>query len=219
MNFLEMIGKQYGFLTGIGLAEKRGAIQFMLCLCVCGKEHKASIYHLRSGKIKSCGCQKQKMIGAANTKHGFAPLYGKRKRGYGNWKAMVRRCSAPKDTHYAHYGGRGVSVCDRWLGESGFQNFISDMGVPVNGMSIDRIDNNGNYEPGNCRWATRQQQAENQRTNWRISISGEQMTAAEATRRLAIPDVKLYKFLYSSGASKSVCVPIDGWISRNISRP
>jgi hypothetical protein len=85
------------------------------------------------------------------------------------WSAMLYRCRNPKATRYSRYGGRGITVCERWLS---FQNFLDDMGERPPGASINRIDNNGNYEPGNCRWATRAEQSKNQKKGKRNPVNG-----------------------------------------------
>jgi hypothetical protein len=97
---------------------------------------------------------------------------------------MIKRCTNPKTIRFNEYGGRGISVCDRWL--NSFENFLSDMGEKPPGLSIDRIDNDGNYEPGNCRWATVEQQNNNQRNNIRLSYDGKTMTLSQWARHYGI---------------------------------
>src|SRR6185312_5605199 len=96
---------------------------------------------------------------------------------YNTWKAMKKRCLNVRHAQYPNYGGRGIKICDRWLGDHGFENFLADMGVRPRGKTIDRINNNGNYEPGNCRWATVEQQNANQRPykNWKLDYSTAQI--------------------------------------------
>ncbi len=120
---------------------------------------------LRSGKTKSCGCyarDKASEWGKKATRHGHA---GKRpSRTYQSWIAMRNRCYREKDVHYASYGGRGITVCGSW--RASFEVFLADMGERPEGKTLDRIDPDGNYEPGNCRWATPVEQ----RANWRKPV-------------------------------------------------
>jgi hypothetical protein len=97
---------------------------------------------------------------------------------------MIERCENPNNAHAADYGGRGISVCERWRHD--FQAFLADMGRRPNGMSIDRINNDGNYEPGNCRWATNKEQASNRRYCVMLTHNGETMTASDWARRVGI---------------------------------
>lgn len=109
---------------------------------------------------------------------------------YKVWSSMKNRCHNPNDQHFSHYGGRGIKVCDRWRGS--FQNFIGDMGSrPSTGHSVEREDNNGNYEPGNCRWATQAEQNANRRDSVRIKHNGEELCLEHWARRLGIDRMTL----------------------------
>ena len=103
---------------------------------------------------------------------------------YWSWKSMKARCYNPNRTHYRHYGGRGIKVCDRWL--ESFENFYEDMGDCPPGLSIDRIDNDGDYTPENCRWATSMEQTNNTSRNRRVTVDGETMTITQWARRLGV---------------------------------
>lgn len=117
----------------------------------------------------------------------FAPVHGdagkqNRCTEYRRWEAAKRRCFCVKDTAYPRYGGRGITMCDAWA--NSYEKFLSDMGRCPPGLSLERIDNNGNYEPGNCVWDTRRKQAQNTRRNVHISLQGETMCISEFARRI-----------------------------------
>lgn len=132
------------------------------CICDCNTRRMVSRWDLFSGKSKSCGCLTR------NKKHGQSES-----RVYDVWCKMRSRCSNKKDKRFSDYGGRGITVCKRW---NSFEHFLSDMGPRPDGYQIDRINNNGNYEPKNCRWATRQENSSNKRNSHLITFDGETRT-------------------------------------------
>ena len=144
-------------LTFIRDSETQGYAYYR---CSCGKVIKRRTRAVNSDHTKSCGHLRVEFIKNHGIKHGHALLMGRSKT-YKVWLAMRRRCNDPKQRNYKHYGGRGITVCERW--QNDFMNFYNDMGAAPIGKTIDRIKVNGNYEPGNCRWATKSEQERNKR--------------------------------------------------------
>jgi len=155
----ELIGKRFGRLLVLRRTEDRWAHRFWTCLCDCGKEVVVRGESLYRGETKSCGCLRDEMSGARVAKH--------RDTGspeFTAWARMRQRCVNPKRPDYRNYGGRGITVCERW---NSFENFLADMGrKPSPAHSLDRINNEGNYEPSNCQWATLLQQNSNRRRKY-----------------------------------------------------
>lgn len=175
-------GEKFGRLTVLGRAEnsRDGAVRWR-CRCECGQGIEVRSKYLRNGKTRSCGCLRAELVSARRLKHGQAKANTKE---YVAWSSMLKRCSDAAGKDYADYRGRGISVCRRW---KKFENFFADLGpAPTSLHSLDRIDNNGNYEPGNCRWAIRQQQARNRRNNLLITYRGETLILGDWAKRLGI---------------------------------
>ena len=169
-----MLGLRFGRLVVAALAGiDSGRSALWGCRCDCGATTTVRGTHLRQGITKSCGCLSKEIARATHTRHGLGTT-----RVYAIWEAMHARCR-----DHPHYGGRGIRVCSAW---SSFEQFLADMGTPSPGLSIDRIDNNGNYEPSNCRWATKREQANNTRGNRMECGFGRELTLAEWARELGV---------------------------------
>lgn len=165
----DFIGKRFGRL--VVLEVYRDRFLFAKCICDCGTmKEKVGVSGLKSGGIVSCGCYRKEVF--VNKSHGMAgtPTYRV-------WKGILSRCYNTHRKVYYRYGGRGITVCERW--RHSFENFYADMGIMPEGMELDRIDNNGNYEPKNCRWTTPKEQARNRRSNLYLTYNEKRMSLAE----------------------------------------
>lgn len=181
-----MIGKRFERLLVVTQAHRSDTrLAHWYCQCDCGRTKVVAGSSLRSGVIRSCGClrsEKARVMGSSSKRHGLS-----RHPSYSVWTSMMHRCYSSRDIEYRNYGGRGIAVCDRW---HRFENFYTDFGHhrPVTknrrGISIERKDNNGNYEPSNVRWATPKEQGSNKRNNRYLEYNGRRMILSEWAREL-----------------------------------
>ncbi len=173
-------GQRFGRLEALRPSASKGGLSQWVVRCECGTELIAAASKMHRGDKLSCGCLQRDMV----RKHGAASG-GQRSPEYSVWAKMRRRCSSKTDDRYADYGGRGIVVCARW--QDSFENFYEDMGPRPNGTQLDRIDNDGNYEPGNCRWATRKVQQNNMRANRVLEFDGKRKTMSEWAGHIGVP--------------------------------
>lgn len=187
-NAVEMTGTVFGRLTvtcRAGSGSYRDGRKFATwkCVCECGSEVVVCGTELRKGHVRSCGCLRAELFRKNNPSiriHGMwrSPIYA-------IWRAAKKRCSDPTYPEYKSYGGRGISMCPEWV--ASFQSFYEHIGPrPSPEYSLDRIDNDRGYEPGNVRWATREEQASNKRTNRIVEYDGERTTVTRLARRLGL---------------------------------
>jgi hypothetical protein len=186
MKKAEVDGKSFGRLTVVQtISGTSGVDRFAVCKCACGKEHRSTVSNLLSGATKSCGCLKNKRAGMSRHPTGVS------------WQSMMTRCYNDKVASFKDYGGRGIKVCARYRESAA--SLIEDIGPRSSGMTIDRIDTNGNYSCGRCeecltngwilnvRWATRLQQNRNQRDLNYLEIEGERLCLSEWAERAGLP--------------------------------
>jgi hypothetical protein len=179
----DLTGQEFDRLRVIRFSFIKNGRAMWECVCVCGTVKVVNGQALRSGGTRSCGCLHDESASKPR-KHGLAKR-GEKIPEYGIWKGARKRCNNPNDKRYADYGGRGIQMHHDW---DDFSRFFADMGPrPSPKHTLDRIDNNGHYEPGNCRWATKRDQANNRRSTPLLEFNGETMSLAQWARRVGLP--------------------------------
>ena len=187
----DIVGKRFGRLTVLKMVDDTPNMKSpFLCVCDCGKEKVVSYSNLVSGNTRSCGClfieTTAKLAKRTLTTHGMIHTPE-----YKTWHGIITRCTNEKCISYKYYGGRGITVCDKW--RESFVNFYNDMGKKPDGKySIDRIDVNKGYYKENCRWATVEQQANNMRSNVFVEYKGKRLTLAQLSREIGISPAVIY---------------------------
>ncbi len=183
-------GKTYNRLTVISRSDTANSRRiYWLCKCSCGQTTVVAGDKLRSGHTKSCGCLINENVSKANKTHGKSETQT-----YKIWIGMRSRCIHTWNSKYKDYGGRGINVCTRWL--KSFENFLKDMGERPDGMTLDRKNNEGDYKPSNCRWASNKQQSRNKRSTKLISFKGETKSLADWCEGLKLPYMATWQKLY-----------------------
>lgn len=193
--FYDLTGKQFGYLTVLSRAENgsQGDTRW-LCRCKCGNEKVILGKALRSGATVSCGCYHKEVVSKGQTTHG-----GSKSRLFTIWQNVKRRCYNQNYKFYSYYGGRGISMCDEWRNDFvAFRDWANANGYD-DSLTLDRIDTNGNYEPSNCRWATRKQQMNNNRRNHVYEIDGVSKTIAQWCEEYSVPHERVRRRVVNEG--------------------
>lgn len=168
-------GKRFGRLTAL---EYEPASKAWRCRCDCGQVKLVAPPQLVRGRTKSCGCFRAEVLATSAVTHGLSGTPA-----WHSWRDMMKRCYGTRSEHYADYGGRGINVCEQW---HSFEGFFASMGERAEGMSIERDDVNGNYQPSNCRWLPKSAQPDNTRRTIRVSVDGVELPLSKACRRLGL---------------------------------
>lgn len=199
---IDLTGQRIEHFVIIGKTEKtyKGKQPIWKCRCDCGQEFEKPSKYLKYGRTIDCGCGHNERVRKNHTTHGMSGNGKKPPRIYRIWATMKARCRYSTTNNYEHYGGRGIRVCDEWLGKEGFQKFYDwalKNGYNDN-LTIDRIDVNGNYEPNNCRWVTFKVQENNRRNNTLVKYEGQIYTLSELSELLGIPEWKVSRMYKDS---------------------
>lgn len=199
--FVDMTGMRFGRLVAISKTNERsanGSVKWLF-RCDCGNEVVIDGSSVRNGSVKSCGCYHVEcatMQGANKRVHGREP-----ERLYNIWCGMKSRCYNPNAPKYHRYGARGIKVCKEWASDfTAFRDWALTHGYADN-LSIDRIDNDGNYEPANCRWATMKQQNRNRSTNHMVDYHGKSVTLVEYAEKTGMDYDALKRRVYNGGCA------------------
>lgn len=189
---IDLTGQQFGRWTAISKSPKPSRNALWVCRCSCGTVREVLSTHLRSGRSQSCGCMRRERLREAWTTHGMS-----RSREYESWKQAKQRCHNPNNPQYPEWGGKGITMCPEWRND--FQTFYAHIGPCPEGLTLDRIDNAGNYEPGNVRWATRKQQIRNRKNTVMLEHAGERLSASDWAERLGVSAGRLKRHVRNGG--------------------
>ena len=203
---MDLIGQRFGRLVVIERAENKGKQSAWICDCDCGNSRAFFQNNLLRGTSKSCGCLQKELLSERKRTHGG---WANKEPLYEVWHGIRRRCDCVTDQHYPDYGGRGISYCEDWNDYGKFREWAMSSGY-AKGLSINRIDNNGNYEPDNCEWTTSKIQQNNRRCNVVFELDGELLTLKQIAEKYLINYQTLYSRVQKSGW------PIEEAVSRPI---
>lgn len=201
--FQDLTGQTFNRLTVVGLAGARSGSRrkpMWNCLCVCGQRVIVIGDNLRSRCTKSCGCLDRDVMATRSLTHGESR--GGRTPEYQTWKQIKQRCLNPNNPKFKDYGARGITVCSEWRAD--YTRFLRDMGRRPKGCSIERLNNDGDYSPGNCVWAMPQQQSHNKRSTLRLTFNGETNTLTEWAIATGIPAKLLYTRIRHNWPTESI---------------
>lgn len=215
-NKINQIGKRFGRLLVVEASDSyiqpSGKKKSMWkCKCDCGKEILVTGGNLQNGHTQSCGCFNKQRVSETQSKHRMCEDSA-----YSVWSGMLHRCTNTKSTNFKHYGGRGITVCDRWLE---FENFYADMGDKPEGMSIDRKDNNKGYSPDNCKWSTHTEQCKNRRSTRVIEFDGKAKCLSDWARDIGIHRVTLSERLNKFPVEIALTMPPKNRVNRTQELP
>jgi hypothetical protein len=203
--YKDITGQTFGKLKVVSVAYKVNTKYCWNCICECGKAAIIEGNRLRSGKTKSCGCLRKTQNGLSQSSI------------YNVWISMIHRCCNENSTGYKNYGARGISVCKRWI--NSFEAFYEDMGNKPDGLTLDRIDVNGNYNKDNCRWATTKVQSNNRRNTVFIEAFGKKQLILEWSKEKNIKEATLRARLkYGWSPEKILTRKVTKWQKQKLSR-
>lgn len=202
--YLNLLGQKHGRLNVFAIIKRPSQKHVYASVCDCGNYSEFTIYN--TPRTHSCGCLSKELISKRQKTHGHAGKPGKRSKAYSIWTNMKSRCDNINLDKYCYYGGRGISYSKEW---ANFENFLSDMGIPEKGMTLERIDVNGNYEKSNCTWASMMDQAKNKRNNLWLEINGEKIHLREASRQYPVKMQTIWARLKIHGWTDRQAVGLD----------
>lgn len=200
--FVDLTSIRVGRLTILHRGKNISKQPSWVCLCDCGNELQVVASSLKSARTRSCGCLRAEISKKTMTTHGMTNSSE-----YSIWSAMKKRCFDVNNQDYKNYGGRGITVCDRWV--NSFANFYADLGAKPDGYSLDRIDVNGNYEPSNCKWSSLEEQANNKTNSVKYTLNGETLTITQWSKKSGLKVASLRKRLTQGMELSRALVNVD----------